>query len=533
MSRILKKGMFLFGALITINLCATVNYTDPQQAAHENSKHSQTNSSVADTKDPQAEFYRELTKKLTQPTPSPTPTPSKSLSQGIAENPALLLTLMGALAAALVTFVSFVFNYRTSLRIQTDTQFYEALKRFGDKDSASIRSSAAGLLAQMGQKRIGIRRKRQYLPTILSQLVTGLLLEDNDTVRISIGDSLRQLVPHDPSGAAKRLYVANMKLQEDMVRILSNYFFVHGFRSTEEIIESLQLLDNNIWRKAESITSYNKDLIIELIKNHLDKFSASLQDHVSASSDVKEDMVLLQDKLSTLSQRLRMNTKSFALAFVAESHKEPSIEWSLLPAVIEWTIWLLRTRDMPRIIGVFRKSSEFDDSLKEFNQVRERTRKKRIDEIVRQFHNVYNRVYLPESQLRHSNLKYLILEEANLQKADLSRARLRRVGLVRANLKNADFSFAELSTVSFYEASLEGAIFTNASIDRAFFYGAKIDETTVFDGCEWWKADFSDPNKTLDVDLVRTIFQRYGASVPEDLKGVHPATRDYILQLKH
>src|SRR5215203_7507297 len=105
----------------------------------------QTAISSAGNDDPQADFYRELTKKLTEPTPTPTPT-AKTLKQGVDENPALLLTLLGAVIAALVAFVSFVFNYRTTLRIQIDTQFYEALKRFGDKDSPSIRSSAAGLI---------------------------------------------------------------------------------------------------------------------------------------------------------------------------------------------------------------------------------------------------------------------------------------------------------------------------------------------------------------------------------------------------
>jgi len=528
--QLIKKDILTFGILIAVIIFLPIKQTHSQPAGspHENSK---ADSSPATNEDLQANFYRELTKKLTEPTPSPSSPQPKTLKQSVSENPALLLTLIGALIAALVAFVSFVFNYRTTLRIQTDTQFYEALKRFGDKDSPSIRSSAAGLLGQMGEKRIGMRRKQQYLPTSLSQLVTGLLLEDNAAVTISIGDSLGQLVPHDPSQAANRLYVANMKLQEDMVRLLADYFFVNGFRPSEEAIESLQLLDNNVWRKVESITSYHKDLIIELIRTHLDKFVTSLEDHVA---EVKEqDKLLLQDKLATLSQRLLINTKNFALAFVAQPHKEPSIRRGLLRPAMEMTIWLLRTRNRRGLISIFlRKKSEIRNAIDEFNQARERTRKKRIDEIVAQFFKRYDKVYLPASQLRHSNLKYLILEEANLQRADLSRARLRRVNLVGANLKNADFSFAELSGVSFYEASLEGAIFTNASITNVFFYGAKIDATTVFDGFEWWKANFLAEDSELDVDLLRTLFQCYGASVPENLKDVHPATRDYLLQLK-
>ena len=35
-------------------------------------------------------------------------------------------------------------------RSQHDTQFYEALKRFGDKDSPAVRASGAALIAQLG-----------------------------------------------------------------------------------------------------------------------------------------------------------------------------------------------------------------------------------------------------------------------------------------------------------------------------------------------------------------------------------------------
>src|SRR5438874_2074833 len=37
--------------------------------------------------------------------------------------------------AAMVAFITLVVNYRSTVRSQRDTNFYEALKRFGDKDS--------------------------------------------------------------------------------------------------------------------------------------------------------------------------------------------------------------------------------------------------------------------------------------------------------------------------------------------------------------------------------------------------------------
>lgn len=65
-----------------------------------------------------------------------------------------LITPVGALLAAVVAFLSFSFNYRSTLLNQQDTQFFEALKRFGDKDSPAVRVSAAGLLAELGHARV-------------------------------------------------------------------------------------------------------------------------------------------------------------------------------------------------------------------------------------------------------------------------------------------------------------------------------------------------------------------------------------------
>ena len=82
----------------------------------------------------------------------------------------------GAISAAIVALMSLAFNYRSTLQSQRDTQFYEALKRFGDEDSHILRSTAAGLLAQMGTKRvISFRQRRPYQDTALTQLLEGFL----------------------------------------------------------------------------------------------------------------------------------------------------------------------------------------------------------------------------------------------------------------------------------------------------------------------------------------------------------------------
>lgn len=492
----------------------------------------QTQAPAKSKQDPQAEFYAELTKKLNQPIPTPTPTPSKSLKQGLSENPAILLTLMGALAAALVAFVSFVFNYRTTLRNQTDTQFYEALKRFGNKDSPSIRSSAAGLLGQMGQKKTGLRRRRNYLRTALDQLVASLLLEENPAILISIGDSLRQLVIYDPSWAAKKLYAVNMKLQADFIRALANYFFVNGLKPTNEPIQALGILGESVWSRAESITGYRKDRILELISRNVNKFAAVLEDNVFLVSEVGETVRRLShETLAGAVDRLRVNIEICSLAFVSDRHRVP-LQIRIVPTMFAFSIWLFRKKGFEGY-EVFRRPGEFENELKQFDEVRQRRRRKRVDEIFDQFYSSYEGAYLPECHMRHASLKHLILKQANLQKADLSRALLNYVSLKEANLQAADFSFAKLSGVTFRGARLEGTIFRNATIDRVVLHGAKIDEATDFDGFEWWKASFVDNDtQAVDLDLLRALYDRYGPSIPRDMRELHITIREHISTMR-
>lgn len=70
----------------------------------------------------QAAYYRELTRNLNR---------TRTLRQTVVENPGIVAALVGAIIALITLFV----NNRNSLRSQRDTQFYEALKRFGDQQS--------------------------------------------------------------------------------------------------------------------------------------------------------------------------------------------------------------------------------------------------------------------------------------------------------------------------------------------------------------------------------------------------------------
>jgi hypothetical protein len=92
-------------------------------------------------------------------------------------------TTIAAIVAAIITIVSFVFNYRATIRNQQDTQFYEALKRFGDNDSPSVRFSAAGFLSVMAA----------ILQQHFSNLTPGKAFEENSVVFERLGENLTDL----------------------------------------------------------------------------------------------------------------------------------------------------------------------------------------------------------------------------------------------------------------------------------------------------------------------------------------------------
>src|SRR5262249_34950567 len=136
------------------------------------------------------------------------------------------LGVIAAFVAALVTLVTFVFNYRATIRNQRDTQFYEALKRFGDQNSSVLRSSAAGLLAPMARRRSLFRNP--YFDTTLDQLVMGFLSEKDTTTLDAICKAILRIADIHSNSVLNALRSSNLKLQEDVLRILANLFVLRG-----------------------------------------------------------------------------------------------------------------------------------------------------------------------------------------------------------------------------------------------------------------------------------------------------------------
>ncbi|HLL74099.1 MAG TPA: pentapeptide repeat-containing protein [Pyrinomonadaceae bacterium] len=185
----------------------------------------------------QAAYYEEQRIKLSEKPPP------KSFLQSARENPAAVLGVLGATFAALVALVSFAFNYTAAIQNQRDTQFYEALKRFGDKDSPTLRASAVASLSQMAKLEVrrfrlqhplaSLRRERPYFVTARDQIVTALMLEDNRVALLILADAIKEVVGIDPGKPVQMLAAANGKLQYDMIIDLCDYLAASGIKGLD------------------------------------------------------------------------------------------------------------------------------------------------------------------------------------------------------------------------------------------------------------------------------------------------------------
>jgi uncharacterized protein YjbI with pentapeptide repeats len=482
----------------------------------------------------QAEYYREQTKKLHE---SPT---AKSFGELVSQN---VPGLLGGLAA-LVAFISFFYNYRATLRNRIDTSFYEAMKRFGDKDSPVLRSSAAGLLAQMGQIKLGVRRKRIFLRTAVDQLNAGLLLEENSVAFMSISDALQQLSGHDPLWAMTKMYQANMKLQDDVVRALAEYLIIRN-------VSDLTTIKEDGWLRIEFLTGYGRDVIEDLLRKHQVTFSqyvagaqhpyyqdASQALAIGLTTDSEEPkkqhekeesesgQELHQRKASSIEslvsnvKRLRANVDACSIAL--RSYRRPgSPHWGDL-----LLLSVLRGKYL---------SAMFQQSLRNYNDIfLVRANLEQVD---------LRLLSLKNAQLQDSNLSY-----ARLRGLDLSGASLKRVNLCFSNIKDANLEGAQLQDAALFasriknvnlaHSSLEGASLSMSRLTETVLAGAQVDERTSFFGSNWWNADFAyikgfhkeSESQSVDLQLLATLDRRtFHAKGLADLK-VHPSVREYVKQ---
>lgn len=128
-------------------------------------------------------------------------TAEKSWWRKMLNDPADTVGAAGTVLGAFALIILFGLNASSARRYRRDTQFYEALKWFGDENSPFMRSSAAGLLARMGSYR-GFSMwwedgrfgwQSPYRQTALDQLQARLSIEENSAVAQAIKGAVEQL----------------------------------------------------------------------------------------------------------------------------------------------------------------------------------------------------------------------------------------------------------------------------------------------------------------------------------------------------
>jgi hypothetical protein len=312
-------------------------------------------------------------------------------------------------------------------------QFYEALKRFGDKDSPTVRASAAGLIAQMGQTKTTVIKKLPYFKTALSQLMTGLALEPNYVTLLSIRDGLIELIKLDLALPFKHLFESNLKLQEDACVFLAKFCVVAGVTKSAEGPSDI---DIDTWRKAASVTLHEQYVLRYLAENHKEIFCPFFESYKLAflgmSSEQKIDsFIMVQQNLQIAFNRLDVNVELCSRAF------------------------RLLENSSDKNIGI-----------------------------------TFDQIFLAKADLSKIHLRKLNMRKAQMQKANLFRSRWENVDLREAQLQEADLSESSWKGSDLRDARLQGTKIRSAYLGDAKLKGANWWAANFFDENNKTNRDF-------------------------------------------
>jgi hypothetical protein len=216
-----------------------------------------------------------------------------------------MLPAAGASLAAVVALISLALNLRVTLRNQQDTQFYEALKRFGDKDSPQTRSIAAALLAE-------IASNPRYLETTIDTLFIGLLTERDKGVLNSFATPFSQIVRRNPekfgvaidiAGApSSRLLSIKRNLSHSLAKCLAKYL-VNAEKGGEE--------EDETWKKVKEFTEYDRTRLKNLfpdkpgVGTFADELAAAELVHNGYDSTVDDELKASAQRLRLIEQLLK------------------------------------------------------------------------------------------------------------------------------------------------------------------------------------------------------------------------------------
>ena len=392
----------------------------------------------------------------------------------------LLGTLAAALIAAIAALVTLRVNLRATLKGQADsqhnqmevlnamlrgqedarfnqqdTQFYEALKRLGEKDSPMVRAGAVALLSDISLQN---RNREHFLNLALNIILEALVEEENDTVIQALVRALErfsEVVPHD---VVEKLIPLNTKLQTPFVTAA---FEVRCYPIEDD---EEGKIGNFLWTQKAVVRA-----CLNLKLNYVDESDrCAVWSLLNIVNSVMQNVMDVTPEGKVVVNTTWREYVEQRREVIKETAPDLAVDDAHLAGMRLWaTAAALR--------GVL-SSKELQLS----------------DEIS------MSGLFLPRAFLRNRDFRGKSLSGAVLSGSDL---------------EGAHFEKADLTGAKLHGAILKGANLTGAKLDHASLFQARIDGADLTK-CTWWRANFfgfgSDAVPCLDENLVQELYEFMG-----------------------
>jgi hypothetical protein len=376
---------------------------------------------------------------------------------------------VGVMAVGIAAIVAVGLNQRAQLRSQSDREFYETIKLFGQNENPSSRLMAAGLLAQMA-----IRRKRFYEPQS----------KVRDAIRLAVG----RLVKKNPEKALPKLDAMNRALKLSVSESLYRFFLARGGAPPDLVSES-------DWIEAEKIANFDKPTLKSLFESlPKDRVAQTLKKARRTGCGNQVEPVEKESAglaLANAVEQLRLNVNSISESLNYLHRESPNSFGGSFSG---------RENAPGAFFSTFLAGGEF-----------------RSLESCRICRAVLRNANLTAANLERASLLAVDLSKADLSYAKLCFVRCNDAKLTGAILRYADLSGARIQNTDLTGADLTAAIFRNTAIAPA-----------AFQGTEWWKADFR-----RQLNLLKAVYERHKKALPDlehlYVRGeIHKSVLDFI-----
>jgi hypothetical protein len=436
--------------------------------------------SLRELREAQTQYYRESAKTITE---------ANTFGGWVKEN----AVVVGSLIAALIAFVSALLslqqnsktaaaNLKLSLdnseagrRSQQDTQFYEALKRLGDKDSPALRASAVALIAQLARRNPS--RSAGYLEVAVDQLATALRIERDPVVIEAIPEAVRYLsgVAAENVVAAQemieRLYRANRAQQAQLSMTMLKYLLLSGAKPENAIWPEL------VFEEIAARTGYRVDVIKGLLPP---------ENTLNVLTQAESTAMAVLDETKRSEQRTGLANGVFILG--QQLHASSRAILACLTALTPFATFgnLSRGTISPSVAGAMTEGGP-------------------VSEIRQELPGIF--------------LAQMDLKGVNFKGANLSGARLQYTNLFGANLENANLAGTLLDGASMpftiTNAYLNGVSLLNTHLGQ-------VDLTEVdLEGANWWDADFDyvgQEGPSFNRTALDILFEKYGSGLSRAIR---------------